>query len=170
MRFGSNDHHDISHLEHLPMPKHDYQRRAGLAHRNTRSGAARETRRGVEGETTQRNVSTTSRYTQRLSSAQQNDAHAKAFAIQRRCGLKHHALLPVALPVVWQFAGLTIPVCVQGSSRCRQPTRTTMSGPSGYMLFAIDVYPDALSRFLFSVRQGIRCLQSTCTLTPCLYF
>jgi hypothetical protein len=75
----------------------------------------------------QRNVFTTSRYTQRLSSAQQKDAHAKAFTIQRRCVLKHHALLLVDFPVVWQIAGLTIVVCVQGPSRCQQTTRTTLT-------------------------------------------
>ena len=55
------------------------------------------------------------------------DAHAKVFTIQRRCVPKHHALLLVPLPVVWQIAGRTVVVCVQGPSRCRQTTRTTLT-------------------------------------------
>ncbi len=46
-------------------------------------------------------------------------------------------------------------------------SRSLLSARQGiYTLFAMDMLPDALSRFLLSVRQGIRCLQSTYTLTP----
>ena len=67
----------------------------------------------------------------------------------------------------FQFRSVRVYV-VCNQHMAERPLSIYTFGPSGYTLFAITVYPDALHRFLSPVREGIRCLRSTYALTPSL--